>query len=66
LILRDGFPGPGDQSIQIVTGAHRFDHYAAAFRAYLDGLFQRDLGRWRLCFVWQGGDAYDVEIVDYH
>lgn len=20
----------------------------------------------RLCFVWQEGDAYDVEIVDYH
>jgi proteic killer suppression protein len=22
--------------------------------------------QWRLCFVWQGTDAYDVEIVDYH
>lgn len=22
--------------------------------------------RWRICFVWRGGDAYDVEIVDYH
>lgn len=22
--------------------------------------------RWRLCFRWQHGDAYDVEIVDYH
>jgi proteic killer suppression protein len=22
--------------------------------------------RWRVCFVWRGGDAYDVEIVDYH
>jgi toxin HigB-1 len=22
--------------------------------------------RWRLCFVWQDGNAYDVEIVDYH
>ncbi|MFA6112118.1 MAG: type II toxin-antitoxin system RelE/ParE family toxin [Candidatus Latescibacterota bacterium] len=22
--------------------------------------------RWRLCFRWQGGDAHDVEIVDYH
>ena len=21
---------------------------------------------WRICFVWKGGDAYDVEIVDYH
>jgi toxin HigB-1 len=22
--------------------------------------------RWRICFVWTNGDAYDVEIVDYH
>ncbi|MGN2243896.1 type II toxin-antitoxin system RelE/ParE family toxin [Frateuria sp. GZRR33] len=22
--------------------------------------------QWRLCFRWKDGDAYDVEIVDYH
>jgi proteic killer suppression protein len=22
--------------------------------------------RWRICFRWRSGDAYDVEIVDYH
>lgn len=22
--------------------------------------------KWRLCFMWSNGDAYDVEIVDYH
>lgn len=22
--------------------------------------------QWRVCFVWQGSDANDVEIVDYH
>ena len=22
--------------------------------------------QWRICFVWQGRDACDVEIVDYH
>ncbi len=22
--------------------------------------------QWRVCFVWQAGDAYQVEIVDYH
>jgi proteic killer suppression protein len=22
--------------------------------------------RFRICFAWQGTDAYDVEIVDYH
>ena len=23
-------------------------------------------GQWRICFRWKEGDAYDVEIVDYH
>lgn len=23
-------------------------------------------GRWRICFRFRDGDAYDVEIVDYH
>jgi proteic killer suppression protein len=22
--------------------------------------------QWRICFRWQGADAHDVEIVDYH
>ena len=22
--------------------------------------------QWRICFVWKGSDAFDVEIVDYH
>ena len=22
--------------------------------------------QWRICFRWQSGNAYDVEIVDYH
>jgi proteic killer suppression protein len=22
--------------------------------------------QWRICFIWQDGDAYNVEIVDYH
>lgn len=22
--------------------------------------------QWRICFKWQQGDAYDVEITDYH
>ncbi|MCX5647252.1 MAG: type II toxin-antitoxin system RelE/ParE family toxin [Phycisphaerae bacterium] len=23
-------------------------------------------GQWRICFEWREGNAYDVEIVDYH
>ena len=22
--------------------------------------------QWRICFTWKAGDAYDVEITDYH
>lgn len=22
--------------------------------------------QWRICFIWRNGDAFDVEIVDYH
>ena len=22
--------------------------------------------QWRICFAWRDGDAFDVEIVDYH
>lgn len=22
--------------------------------------------QWRICFIWQKGDAFDVEITDYH
>lgn len=22
--------------------------------------------QWRICFVWRSGEAFDVEIVDYH
>jgi toxin HigB-1 len=22
--------------------------------------------QWRICFRWESGDAFDVEIVDYH
>ncbi len=22
--------------------------------------------RWRICFIWQRGDVFDVEIIDYH
>jgi proteic killer suppression protein len=22
--------------------------------------------QWRICFVWRAGDAYKIEIVDYH
>ncbi|MDR3054215.1 MAG: type II toxin-antitoxin system RelE/ParE family toxin [Zoogloeaceae bacterium] len=40
----------------------------------LEALFGDRAGRhsirindqWRICFCWENGDAYEVEIVDYH
>jgi proteic killer suppression protein len=26
----------------------------------------RSNDQWRVCFVWRDGNAYDVQIVDYH
>ena len=26
----------------------------------------RIIDQWRICFHWKAGDAYDVEIADYH
>ncbi len=32
-----------------------------------DGHYSIRINRqWRICFRWYDGDAYDVEIVDYH
>ena len=38
-----------------------------ALRRDLEG--QRSIGvndQWRICFRWEDGDAYEVEITDYH
>ena len=36
-------------------------------RGRLRGFFSiRINDQWRICFVWKGGDAHDVEIVDYY
>lgn len=34
--------------------------------ALVSGTFLGVNGSWRICFVFRKGDAYDVEIVDYH
>ncbi|MGH9417402.1 MAG: type II toxin-antitoxin system RelE/ParE family toxin [Terriglobales bacterium] len=32
-----------------------------------EGLYSiRINDQWRLCFIWSEGDAFEVEIVDYH
>jgi proteic killer suppression protein len=36
-------------------------------KGYRDGQYSiRINDQYRICFMWRDGDAYDVEIVDYH
>jgi toxin HigB-1 len=36
-------------------------------RGHREGQFSiRINSQWRVCFRWDAGDAYEVEIVDYH
>jgi proteic killer suppression protein len=38
-----------------------------ALRGDRDGQFSIRINRqWRVCFKWKDGDAYNVEITDYH
>jgi toxin HigB-1 len=38
-----------------------------ALRSEREGQYSiRINDQWRICFAWRDGDAYDVEIVDYH
>jgi len=38
-----------------------------ALRGDRDGQWSiRINDQWRICFVWKSGDAFEVEIVDYH
>jgi len=42
-------------------------NYLEALRGDREGQHSIRINKqWRICFVWQGNDAFDVEIVDYH
>lgn len=45
---------PPSNHLEILKG-DRFGYYSIRIN-----------NQWRLCFRWQDGHAYDVEIVDYH
>ena len=44
---------PGNR-LEVLTGDRRGQHSI------------RINDQWRICFRWESGDAYEVEIVDYH
>lgn len=42
-------------------------NYLEALRGDRDGQHSIRINKqWRICFTWQGNDAFEVEIVDYH
>lgn len=42
-------------------------NHLEALKGRRDGQYSiRINDQWRICFKWSDGDAYDVEIVDYH
>jgi proteic killer suppression protein len=42
-------------------------NYLEALRGEREGQHSIRINKqWRICFAWQGNDAFDVEIVDYH
>ena len=51
--LRDLAAPPGNQ-LEALKGNRKGQHSI------------RINDQWRICFVWRDGNAYDVEIVDYH
>jgi toxin HigB-1 len=53
---------PDLNSLQIPPG-NRLE----ALKGNREAMFSiRINNQWRICFRWMDGDAYDVEIVDYH
>ncbi|WP_305045374.1 type II toxin-antitoxin system RelE/ParE family toxin [Geoalkalibacter sp.] len=42
-------------------------NHLEALRGAREGQYSIRINKqWRICFVWQGSDAFDVEIIDYH
>jgi toxin HigB-1 len=70
----DGFRAQAEKRLQILRRARTLNDLGAlpsnrleALAGDREGQFSIRINRqWRICFRWQAGDAYDVEIVDYH
>lgn len=62
------------RKLEVLAGATRLDDLRVPPGNRLESLGGDRLGQysirinsqWRICFQWADGDAYDVEIVDYH
>lgn len=65
---------PAQRKLEMLNAARELGDLAAVqgnrlekLRGDREGQYSiRINNQWRLCFTWQGGDAADVEIADYH
>ncbi len=65
---------PALRKLRQLDAARRLQDLAAPPGNHLETLRGEQKGQhsirindpWRICFVWRDGDAYEVEIVDYH
>ena len=63
-----------ERKLQQLDAAETLDFLRSPPGNRLEGLSGNRAGQhsirvndqWRVCFVWGGSDAFDVEIVDYH
>ena len=62
------------RKLRMLSSAHNLDDLRIPPANRLEALKGKRKGQhsirindqWRICFVWQDGDAYNVEIEDYH
>lgn len=62
------------RKLEMVDGAGELDDLKSTPGNRLEALTGQRTGQhsirindqWRLCFIWRDGNAFDVEIVDYH
>ena len=70
----EGFRAQAERRLQILRRARSLDdlrglpsNHLEALSGDREGQFSIRINRqWRVCFRWHEGDAYDVEIADYH
>jgi proteic killer suppression protein len=70
----DGFRRQAEKRLQILRRARSLEDLRGLPSNRLEALAGKRQGQlsirinrqWRICFRWYDGDAYDVEIVDYH
>ncbi len=70
----EGFARRAERRLAVLDAAPALDALAALPSNRLETLSGDRVGQysirvneqWRICFKWRDGDAFDVEIVDYH